>query len=87
METREVSKIAKALSEPKRLEILLLISNNEMCANKILEQFDITQPTLSHHMKLLTECNLINVRKEGKLCYYSTNKNTINEVIEYLKNI
>jgi ArsR family transcriptional regulator len=85
MEMSEVSKIAKALSEPKRLEIMNLTLGNEMCANEILEEFNITQPTLSHHMKQLTECNLVNMRKDGKLSYYSLNNDTIKELIEFFE--
>ncbi|RAP47539.1 MAG: hypothetical protein BZ135_01865 [Methanosphaera sp. rholeuAM6] len=85
MNTDDVSKIAKALSEPKRIEILMLTTDNEMCANHILERFNITQPTLSHHMKMLTDCELLNIRKDGKMCYYSTNRDTINEFRKFFE--
>lgn len=85
MKIDEISKISKALSEPKRIEITRLTSKNEMCANNILEKFDITQPTLSHHMKQLTECKLMNVKKNGKMCYYSINKDTLNEYIDFFE--
>lgn len=85
MKIDEISKISKALSEPKRIEITRLTSKNEMCANNILEKFDITQPTLSHHMKQLTECKLMNVKKKGKMCYYSINKDTLNEYIDFFE--
>ena len=61
----EISKISKALSEPKRIEITILTSEEEMCANHLLEKFDITQPTLSHHLKQLRDCKLMNVKKDG----------------------
>ncbi|MBE6485667.1 MAG: helix-turn-helix transcriptional regulator [Methanosphaera stadtmanae] len=85
MKIEEISKISKALSEPKRVEITLLTSKKKMCANNILEKFDITQPTLSHHMKQLTDCKLMNVKRDGKMCYYSINQNTLNEYIEFLE--
>lgn len=87
MKIEEITKISKALSEPKRIEIIGLTSKKEMCANHILEKFDITQPTLSHHMKQLTECKLMNVKKDGKQCYYSLNKNTLNEYLKFLENM
>ncbi len=87
MNIEEISKISKALSEPKRIEILLLTSKKEMCANDILERFEITQPTLSHHMKQLTDCNIIKVRKDGKMSNYSLNKDKLNEYLDYFKNI
>ena len=69
----ENSKIIKALSDPNRLKIMDILSCGEMCACDILEHFDFTQPTLSHHMKVLMENNLVNVRKDGQWNYYSLN--------------
>ncbi|MDR1487858.1 MAG: metalloregulator ArsR/SmtB family transcription factor [Deltaproteobacteria bacterium] len=61
----------KALSDPNRLMIVDMLSCGELCACKILERFDITQPTLSHHMKILCDCGLVSGRKAGKWTYYS----------------
>ena len=61
----------KALADPTRLEIIDLISCGELCACKILERFDVTQPTLSHHMKILCDSGLVYGRKKGKWTYYS----------------
>jgi ArsR family transcriptional regulator len=63
--------IFKALGDTTRLQIVLMLTKGEMCACKILERFEITQPTLSHHMKILCDCGLVTVRKEGKWSYYS----------------
>lgn len=63
--------IFKALGDSTRLEIVRMLTDGERCACKILERFEITQPTLSHHMKILSECGLVKVRKEGKWSYYS----------------
>ena len=49
-----------------RLEIVQMLSDGEKCGCKLLERFEITQPTLSHHMKILVGCGLVNDRKEGK---------------------
>lgn len=57
-----------------------MLSDSKLCACKILEEFDITQPTLSYHMKILTEsCLVIGVR-EGSWMKYSLNKDTIDSV-------
>ena len=45
--------ICKALGDPNRMEIVKMLSDQEKCGCKLLEKFDITQPTLSHHMKIL----------------------------------
>lgn len=83
----ENSKIIKALSDPKRLQILDILSCGEMCACDILEYFDFSQPTLSHHMKVLMESNLVNIRKDGLWNYYSLNLMECNKIILFLMNI
>lgn len=83
----EVVVICKALGDNNRLQIIEMLKENEICACKILEEFKITQPTLSHHMKVLSECNLVNVRKDGKWCYYSLNESVFNELNKYFENL
>ena len=83
----EYAKVFKAISDPKRLQILALLSGGEMCACKLLEQFNITQPTLSHDMKLLCDAGLVSARKDGKWCYYSLNKAKMSQVREVLYTI
>lgn len=69
------SKIFKALGDPKRLMILEMLQNGELCACKILERFDMAQSTLSHHMKLLQESGFVKGRNEGKWVHYSLDPN------------
>ena len=59
MNYEENAKIIKALSDPNRLKIIDILSCGEKCACDILEHFDFTQPTLSHHMKVLMDCGLV----------------------------
>ena len=63
--------ICKALGDSNRLEIVKMLSGREQCGCRLLERFDITQPTLSHHMKILCDSGLVVGRKEGKWMYYS----------------
>jgi ArsR family transcriptional regulator len=70
----------KAMADETRLKIVVLLSKGELCACKILENFNITQPTLSYHMKILTECGLVDSRKDGSWMRYSLNKDTFAEV-------
>ena len=77
----------KAFSDVNRLMIVNMLSCGELCACKILEKFDITQPTLSHHMKTLCDCGLVNSRKEGKWTYYSLNRETIQVFQVFLSEI
>jgi ArsR family transcriptional regulator len=69
----DTAKQIKAISEAKRLRIIDMLSCGEMCACKILEAFQITQPTLSHDMKVLVDAGLVFSRREGKNIYYSLN--------------
>ena len=77
----------KALSDPNRLMIVDMISCGELCACVILEKFQITQPTLSHHMKTLCESGLVIGRKEGKWMYYSLNDETIRGFKMFLEEV
>jgi len=81
------AKIMKALSDPSRLKIMDILSCGELCACDILEHFDFTQPTLSHHMKVLMECGLILCRKEGLWSYYSLNGVNCSKLILFLMGI
>jgi len=83
----EKSLLFKALGDPTRLEIVDMISCGELCACKILERFNITQPSLSHHMKILCDCGLVNGRKEGKWTYYFLDKKTVQDFKDILTKI
>lgn len=63
--------VFKALCDSNRLMIIDLLKSGEKCACDLLEEMNISQSTLSHHMKLLCESGLINCRREGKWMYYS----------------
>lgn len=71
MNYREDAKIFKALSDENRLLILNLLKDSEQCACILLESLKITQPTLSHHMKILVDAGIVDFRKEGKWMHYS----------------
>ena len=79
--------IFKALSDPTRLMILDMLSFGELCACVILAQFQITQPTLSYHMKALCDSGLVNGRKQGKWMYYSLNGDVIKSAQVFLDEI
>ena len=73
----DAAKICRALGDPNRLQIVQMLSGGEMCACRLLEHFQITQPTLSHHMKILCECGLVDTRREGKWSHYYLNCGTL----------
>lgn len=76
----DYSLIFKALSDETRLKIFQMLSDNQLCACKILEEFHISQPTLSYHMKILTKSGLVIGIKDGSWMKYSLNKDTIEAV-------
>lgn len=87
MTDENISEICKTLGDPNRLKIVKMLSKGELCACRLLEAFNITQPTLSHHMKVLSDVNLVNSRKEGKWTYYSINKDCIRNFNNYVEAI
>lgn len=72
-ENEKNARIFKAFCDANRLTILGLLQNGEKCACKLLEELNIGQPTLSHHMKILCDAEIVVGRKEGKWTYYSFN--------------
>ncbi|GGB06700.1 ArsR family transcriptional regulator [Macrococcus hajekii] len=68
-----MAQIFKVLSDKNRVEILDLLSCGPLCACDILSHFDVTQPTLSHHMKQLVETGLVESWREGKNTMYQLN--------------
>jgi len=67
----ENAKVFKAFCDENRLVILTMLQSGEKCACVLLEKLKITQPTLSHHMKILVDSDIVAARKEGKWTYYS----------------
>jgi len=87
MNYEEETLIFKALSDSNRLQIIDMLSCGELCACKILEKFNITQPTLSHHMKTLCDSGLVDSRRQGSWNYYSLNKENMIKIIEFISHI
>jgi ArsR family transcriptional regulator len=79
--------IFKALSDDTRLRIVSMLSDEELCACKILEAFNITQPTLSYHMKTLVEIGLVNAVKDGSWVKYSINEELREELLIFLSQL
>jgi len=65
------AKIFKAFCDGTRLMVLSILQTGEKCACVLLEQVNVSQPTLSHHMKILVDSGVVSARKEGKWTYYS----------------
>ena len=80
----QMAKVFRALSDPKRIKIVNLLSCGELCACVLLKCFEITQPTLSHDMKVLSEAGIVESRREGKRVYYSLNLALLSKIQHWL---
>lgn len=70
----EDAKVFKAFCDENRLQILEMLRSGEKCACKLLENLNIGQSTLSHHMKILLDSGIVKSRIEGKWTHYSINE-------------
>jgi len=75
----------KAFCDENRLNILELLHSGEKCACQLLEELKITQPTLSHHMKILCESGIVSSRKEGKWTYYMLSRDGCMEAKAFIE--
>ena len=82
---RNDAKLFKALSDENRLQILAQLNAEEKCACVLLEKLAISQPTLSHHMRVLVDARLVECRREGKWMYYSLRRGAKEELSGIIK--
>jgi DNA-binding transcriptional ArsR family regulator len=68
---------AKAIADETRQKIMNLVCCNWLSVTEIVEKLHVTQPTVSHHLAILREAGLVNVREEGKQTFYSLNQENI----------
>lgn len=76
-----MSKAFKALSDKTRREILKLLNDKDMSAGEIAEHFDMSKPSISKHLDILREAELISSEKKGQFVIYSINTSVIQEVL------
>jgi len=75
----------KALGDPVRLEIVRRLVGRELCVCDILDAFKLSQPTISHHLKVLKYAGLVTDRKDGKWVYYRLNVERIGQMMDVLR--
>ena len=81
----ENAKVFKAFCDENRLRILSLLRSGEKCACVLLDDLHISQPTLSHHMKILCDAGVVRGRKEGKWVHYSIDPEGADRAVALLK--
>lgn len=79
--------VFKALSDETRLKIIDMLSCGELCACEILESFNISQSTLSYHMKILSDCGLVNGVRDGAWMRYTVNKERVDALQTFITHI
>ena len=87
MDEKKTAVIFKAFCDENRIRIIKLLRSGEKCACKLLEEINVTQPTLSHHMKILCDADIVISRKEGKWTHYSISKSGGEYAAECLKTL
>ncbi len=87
MINNEIVTIFKALCDERRIEILKLLKDGELCACDLLDRLKMKQSGLSYHMKILLDSKLVNCRHEGKWCLYSLSEDGKNSAIAELENL
>ena len=84
MDAQKTALLFKAFCDENRLQILELLRGGEKCACRLLEELSISQPTLSHHMKILCDSGIVLGRKEGKWMHYRISLSGVQIAREYL---
>ena len=82
-----LTEIFKVLSDENRLKIVKELAKEILCACQLLDGLGISQPTLSHHMKILTDAGLVQPRKQKTQVYYDLNKEQVSCLCGFIREI
>ena len=85
MDEKQIAVIFKAFCDENRIRIIKLLRSGEKCACRLLEEIKVTQPTLSHHMKILCDAGIVIGCKEGKWTHYSISEKGVKQAKECLQ--
>jgi DNA-binding transcriptional ArsR family regulator len=77
--------VFQAIADPTRRAILLLVASQSMTAGAIAANFDTARPTVSKHLQILTECELLGQAQTGREIYYHTNAMKMKEVADFIE--
>lgn len=79
-----MNSVFKALNDATRREILELLQAQDLSAGEIAEHFNISWPSVSHHLDILKQAGLVTSQKEGQYVYYSLNTTVVDELLKWL---
>ncbi len=82
-----MNKIFKALNDPTRREILKILRSGDKTAGQIAEYFDMTKPSISHHLEILKNADLVSATKKGQYIIYSLNTTVLDELINFFMDL
>lgn len=74
----------KAMNDPTRREILSLLKRKSMTAGEIAEAFDISKPSISHHLEILKNADLVSSEKKGQFVVYSINTTILDDLLTFI---
>jgi len=77
--------VFQAIAEPTRRAILLLLASQSLTAGAIASNFDTARPTVSKHLQILTECELLQQKQSGREIYYNVNAKKMKEVADFIE--
>lgn len=77
--------VFQAIADPTRRAILVLLASQSMTAGAIAANFDTARPTVSKHLQILTECELLHQEQNGREVYYQLNPNKMKEIADFLE--
>ena len=77
--------VFQAIADPTRREIINMISRESLNLNAIADNFDVSRPAISKHIKILTECGLIIIRQEGRERYCEANLGSLGQVSDWIE--
>ena len=77
--------VFQAIADPTRRAILLLVASQSMTAGAIAANFDTARPTVSKHLQILTECELLKQKQDGREIYYHLNPRKMREIAEFIE--
>ena len=76
--------VFKALNDATRRQILEMLQKKDLTAGEIADKFNISFPSISHHLDLLKQAQLVTTKKEGQFVYYSLNTTVIDDILKWI---
>jgi DNA-binding transcriptional ArsR family regulator len=76
--------VFKALNDATRRKILEMLQKKDLTAGEIADKFNISFPSISHHLDLLKQANLVTTKKEGQFVYYSLNTTVMDDILKWI---